>query len=421
MRGLAINDWQVAMAGPGDELVVDAAPRVPRPPDGTPSVAPALALARRLADAAGQDTGLWVAVPSHLARDALPLLLTELRKVKYHVHGFADSATVLAATLARPGNAVIVEAGARSMLLRIVACVDGEASLQRSAALPVGGADLHDAWVQRVAEAMVRQWRFDPLDDPGDEQRLRAQLPALLQRAADTGTATFALQSDGRALAVTLSRDQFREAVATLVQPLQEALQALCAFATDAPLWVPQELAHWPGLQEALRQAGATVVHGLAPGAAARAVARLPAPASGGIIAVPWFTRLSAQEAAAPEDFLLPLPAALPVRDVVAPTHVVFAGRAVAIDEVGVVLGREPGDEPHGLRLPGGVAGLSRRHCTLRRVQDKVVLVDHSRHGSFVDGLRVDRRAVLGAGSTLRLGTPGVEMALVVVDPFAGE
>jgi pSer/pThr/pTyr-binding forkhead associated (FHA) protein len=82
----------------------------------------------------------------------------------------------------------------------------------------------------------------------------------------------------------------------------------------------------------------------------------------------------------------------------------------------GLVLGRAPGDGPGVLELPEGIAGLSRRHCTLRRAGGETVLVDHSRFGTFVDGQRVDGRALLAAGSHLRLGTPGIELALVALD-----
>ena len=117
--------------------------------------------------------------------------------------------------------------------------------------------------------------------------------------------------------------------------------------------------------------------------------------------------------------FATPAPAGLAERaevrgaaDVTPATHFVYRGRAVAIDAEGIVLGREPG-EGAVLQLPEGIAGLSRRHCTLRRTGTETVLVDHSRYGTFVDGQRVNGRTLLAAGSLLRLGTPGVELPLI--------
>jgi pSer/pThr/pTyr-binding forkhead associated (FHA) protein len=95
-------------------------------------------------------------------------------------------------------------------------------------------------------------------------------------------------------------------------------------------------------------------------------------------------------------------------------THVVYRGRAVPITAVGLVIGRDP-DGAQTLRLPEGVAGLSRRHCTLRHDGARTQLIDHSTHGSFIDGVRVRGRALLTAGTTLRVGTPGIELSLIAL------
>jgi pSer/pThr/pTyr-binding forkhead associated (FHA) protein len=46
----------------------------------------------------------------------------------------------------------------------------------------------------------------------------------------------------------------------------------------------------------------------------------------------------------------------------------------------------------------------------------EAVLEDHSRHGTFLNGERVQRRARLAAGDRIRLGTPGVELELVRIE-----
>jgi hypothetical protein len=101
-------------------------------------------------------------------------------------------------------------------------------------------------------------------------------------------------------------------------------------------------------------------------------------------------------------------------------THVVYRGQAIPIHGTGLVIGRDPGQGAGVLLLPEGVAGLSRRHCTLRREHGRTQVVDHSRYGSFLDGARVRGRAFLAAGSTLRLGTPGVELPLVALQEHTG-
>lgn len=68
------------------------------------------------------------------------------------------------------------------------------------------------------------------------------------------------------------------------------------------------------------------------------------------------------------------------------------------------------------MNLSGAIAGISRMHCTLRRVGGEVLVEDHSRYGTYLNGRRVEERAVLRPGDRLRLGTPGIEVQLIEVD-----
>ncbi|MBS0376677.1 MAG: FHA domain-containing protein [Proteobacteria bacterium] len=84
-----------------------------------------------------------------------------------------------------------------------------------------------------------------------------------------------------------------------------------------------------------------------------------------------------------------------------------------------MALGPEPllvGRAPAGARavaVEGPAAGVSRTHCRLAAEGGDVVLEDLSRHGTFVNGGRVERRVHLAAGDRVRVGTPGVELELV--------
>jgi len=93
----------------------------------------------------------------------------------------------------------------------------------------------------------------------------------------------------------------------------------------------------------------------------------------------------------------------------------VYRGRVVPIPAEGLVIGRDPGGPPS-LALPEGIAGLSRRHCTLRRDGQRAQVIDHSTHGTFLDGARVRGRALLPAGGVLKLGDPGIELPLVAIE-----
>jgi pSer/pThr/pTyr-binding forkhead associated (FHA) protein len=86
--------------------------------------------------------------------------------------------------------------------------------------------------------------------------------------------------------------------------------------------------------------------------------------------------------------------------------------------EVGLLIGTEEvSNEPH-IALPRAAAGVSRRHCSLRREGERTVLIDHSRHGTWVNGARVRERAPVRPGDRVRVGTPGVEFTLISAAAF---
>ncbi|MCC7197997.1 MAG: FHA domain-containing protein [Gammaproteobacteria bacterium] len=68
------------------------------------------------------------------------------------------------------------------------------------------------------------------------------------------------------------------------------------------------------------------------------------------------------------------------------------------------------------LRLPAQLPGVSRRHCSVLLGAHGAIVRDHSRHGTFVNGQRVNGDAPLAAGDRLRVGSPGVVFELVAVN-----
>jgi hypothetical protein len=292
------------------------------------------------------------------------------------------------------------------------------AALRRTVRLPGGQAALHDAWVNLAAATLVQQTRFDPLHDQRQEAQLREQLPQLATEAQRTGQGHCMIEAGGSTLPLTLTRDQLVTAASGWLQPLAAALQSLSAAIDDCVLLVPESMLNIPGLNEALVTARFASLFSFADGAAARAASLLPATAvtsSGGVqylLRVPVFT------AAAAAQVLVPLQ----LRDssgAAAATHLIYNGRALPIPPAGLIIGRDPGDA-FALRLPEGIAGLSRRHCTLRHDGVRTQVVDHSTFGSYVDGVRVRGRALLSAGSVLRLGEPGIELPLITLAGMSG-
>jgi hypothetical protein len=414
--GVDFNDRLMSLAADGIALA-SAVPGAAAPRLGAADISPVVqSLREQLAEpGAGK---IWVAVSPQLDNSGLGEPLRQLRAAGYPVQGFVDRAALVAAWLQLSGSTALLDLARHAMTVSLVVGDGATVSLRRTVRLQGGEAALHDAWVNLAAATLVQQTRFDPRHDQRQEAQLRQQLPALAAEAQRAGQGHCTLVAAAGELSLTLTRDQLAAAAGTWLQPLATALQSLSAAMDDCVLLMPESLLDIPGMREVLGTARFATVCSVPDGVAARAASALqPASAStsGG---VQYLMRVPVFATAAPANILVPVDLQ-GNSTAAAATHVIYRGRALPIPAAGLVIGRDPG-EGVALQLPEGVAGLSRRHCTLRRDGARAQVVDHSSFGSFVDGVRVHGRALLNAGSVLRLGEPGIELPLVALDAAAG-
>lgn len=360
----------------------------------------------------------WIALSQRFDVAAMGECLSVLRAAGIGVAGFVDSAAAIVAWLGLTSPALVLDFGLQQSTLTLVAPGDSGVHLRRASHVDFGMLDLLERWLALAAEAMVKRTRFDPLHDARQEQQLFDLLPAAAAAAQLQGEVLLRMPAAGGEIEVQLSRDQFVTAVAPLQALLLRALQELRPAGRRYSLLAPQPLLQWPGFAAQLGAAGASEVLGLPDGMAACAASSLPAAAAAGAASVQYLTRLprAAHVRSLADAGVIRAGGAEATGAPRAATHVLYQGRARAIDADGLVLGREPCDSPRTLRLADGIAGLSRRHCTLLRVDDASFIIDHSTHGSFLDGEPVAGRAPLHAGSVLRLGTPGIELPLLAID-----
>jgi predicted component of type VI protein secretion system len=96
-----------------------------------------------------------------------------------------------------------------------------------------------------------------------------------------------------------------------------------------------------------------------------------------------------------------------------AATHLLAGDRAWRLDGQPLIIGTAAAAGEHGVLLEPGLRGVSRRHCTLRMEKGVLMLFDHSRFGTLLNGHRVNGAVVLRAGDVLSLGTPPVELRLI--------
>jgi hypothetical protein len=331
---------------------------------------------------------------------------------------FVDAAALTAAAIGDRGHYVILEAGWRSATAARVAggaeCIVEESFVSERANL----LDIYDLWLVGVSAAMVKNTRFDPLLSLDVEQRLFAALPQIAARAATEGKAEAALEENGSRFAVEVEAQLFADAAQPFYRELARLARSARIAGQSAALVLPAESRRWPGFLPRLlenEQDGVVIAPaGLAAVAASLQVADAEvAPRLRRRVA-----RLAEHSLTSAIEYISAATSspgrALPV------THILYGGDSMRFPESGLVIGTEEvSNTPH-ITLPRAAAGVSRRHCSLRREGERTILIDHSRYGTWINGARVRERAAVRPGDRVRVGTPGVEFTLISAAAFGG-
>ena len=364
---------------------------------------------------------LWMVAPARMEPRGLGALLGMVGDVYVPVAGFLDAAVVTVAALGREHNAIVLEIGLHHAAATAVDTQGGEARRRRTlVAESCGLLDLYQTWLDLVGTSMIKRKRFDPLHDAATEQRLFDTLPELTAEIASRGVATASISKGTERFEVALTRDQFARAAEPVCRRIAELLHQLRPAGASVRLVLGSSIGGLPGVRAALEQFVGCELTLLPDGFAACAASMLELPPPPTEALVRLLRRLPLRE-------LTDLTGSL-VRETLgkhrsgarAPSHALFEGRAYSLGAEPLVVGRMPGTSAS-IVLPEGLAGVSRRHCTLASDGAEMILLDHSAYGTYVNGERVAERVHVHAGDSIRLGEPGVDLSLIAVGEPASE
>jgi FHA domain len=389
---------------------------------------------------------IWIATPAQAEATGLEALLGIVRRLGLHIDGFIDWASVATAALGSERNTIVLELGLHHAAATAVDCEGSRARRRRSVWTGRGGfIELYQVWLDLITTTMVKRTRFDPLHDAATEQQLFDAVPSLAQEVASTGNTAAIVTKGQERFEVALTRDQFAQAAEPIYRAIVGLLHQLRPAGAPLTIVVPAPVAELPGIAEQLEQFVGCELVSVPDGfvAAAASLLELPEPerATGpeptaGANSVRLLRRLPLQALAVLTDSLARRPLGQRRSGGPAPSHALLNGRAYSLSAESLVVGRAPETQsapstavasgtaavPASSRyitLPEGLAGVSRRHCTFVHDGDELILLDHSTFGTFVNGERVQERVRVHAGDRVRLGEPGVELALIAVGEVA--
>ena len=362
-----------------------------------------------------------LALPGTTSAEQLGLTLGIARACEIPVVGMVDAAVAAAAAGSPDGVLLHVDLQLHRAVVTELSRGNEIVRRQSRVGDRVGLVALHDVCVKRIAELFVRATRFDPLHAAATEQDLFSSLPRLFEELRDEETAAVEIVDGSKAHAIELDRGQLLQAIEPAYVGIVDLVRPLKRSGEEATLLLTHRVHTLPGLGERLGRIGDTVVRDLSPESAVRGALRASRAIRSDGEALPFVTRLpvTGGPATGHQTQETSSKRAPPRRRAGGPpTHLLYEERAYRITADPLVLGVAPPAGSRGIRLTRTTAGISRSHCSVCLTEERVVVRDHSSHGLFVNGQRVDGATELVAGDKLRLGTPGIEIRLIrAVEP----
>lgn len=357
------------------------------------------------------------AVPASLGEAKLALTLGIARACGLPLAGFLDAAVAVASAAPLQGNAVHVDL---SLHHAVITAVDSAAEAKRGRFEVVyqgGLLALYDTWMRLVARRFVTDTRFDPLHDASIEQAVFDRLPQWLEQLCVDERLEVELAFGEDRHRIVLTREEFELEAQAIYDGILARARRLRGAGQFTIVSLSERAGVMPGLARQLADLHDCTILLCPPGCAAFA-----AGAHAGL----WDAneddakllrsapRLSADVAAAfaPREVIDTRPRAAPVP----PTHLLYRGQAHALRAEPLLVGLEPGAGERRLQVAGARAGISRQHCSVLKTPRGAFVVDHSRHGTWVNDECVPGRAPLRAGDRLRLGTPGITLELIALE-----
>jgi hypothetical protein len=355
------------------------------------------------------DAEVILTVPDHYRDGELGLLLGIASALGLPVRGLISQALACVSPETHQGVDFHVDIQLHRLTLTAVDARPRPAVWRHAAVKDLGLEAVHRQWVKTLADAFVRQTRFDPLYSAETEQALYDRLPRIAAETSTPDPIPVEMQADGRTHCIQLERQALTAPYTSWIEALGTTLddwQAELSVMPDATrLLVTHRVAGLPGFVRRLENATGLTARRLPAGTAATHALAYKGLFDQGRTShgVPYLTRVPGPKREATET-----PAAAPAAGTrTAPTHLVYRGWAYPITDQPLVVGRELPADTRGILVRGQLTGISRRHFSVAREEGQVQLTDTSRFGTRVDEAPVNVRTVLQVGQIIRIGSPG--------------
>ncbi len=357
-----------------------------------------------------------VAVPDYYGREQLGLILGMAQELSIPVKGFVS--LPIAASFTPCPDSMLLHLDIHLHRFEIVYLHQGEQLTRENsvAVQEINLEQLYRVWVESIAEEFVRSTRFDPLHQAATEQALYDRLSDALDIFKRQPSFLFEISHETDSYRITLPSNLLKQKSAAVYDDICRLILKMRdehgknGFSTV--LQLTHRIACLPGLKDKLSEIDHCEIMELEPGAGALGVLGFWRQLADGHAGhgASFFTSRPWQKTE-PETFRT-VPNKTPGQDPA--THLLYGDVAYPLSEKPLFIGCDHYPTGKGIHVKGQSSGVSKKHCTVQRDADRVVLTDYSEQGTFVDDRRVDGSAPLDLGQIVRLGPSGETIRLIV-------
>ncbi len=275
----------------------------------------------------------------------------------------------------------------------------------------------YDVVAKAIAERFVLSTRFDPLHRASTEQQLYDNLPAWLAALHQGNAVNAEISNEMEVLTALIEPQQVRGACVRFYRQIIGLITSNRPASGPVVVQLSSRLASLPGLITELgRLEDAEIVAlsaGHAPFAALARVNGMARSAEG----VRLLKRMPFSEQAAPYEARAVTPSAQPEKK--KPTHIVFAGVAHGLQKGRIAVGSRANNNAPTIVIDD-VAGLAEAHCVVQWQGSALRLQDLSGGRTSVNGRIVEESVELNIGDVIEIGSPSVQLHVVIVEAANG-
>jgi hypothetical protein len=356
-----------------------------------------------------------IAVPNFYSKEQLGLILGMAKELSIPVKGFV-SLPIAASYHAYP-NAMLLHLDIHLHRFEITYLHQGEYLTAKNSVTfeEISLEQLYRSWVETIAEEFVHATRFDPLHQAATEQELYNRLASALDIFKNQPSFLFELSHGKNSYRITLLRD-------VLFQKSEKIYDEICRFIEKmrddhgknnllTVLQTTHRVACLPGLKDKLLEIENCKIIELEPGAGALGVLKLRDPLTDRHFknGASFFTSRPWQQTESTTSRAI----SYQTSHTINPSHLLYRDVAYPVSEKPLIIGCDHYPFGKGIRVEAKSSDVSKKHCTVQREDNRIVLTDFSSQGTFVDNRQINGSAILELGQIVRLGTSRETIRLI--------